>query len=222
MSKEGNHHFIPIFYLKQWAGSDHKICEYKQRYHGVLPRRVFPAATGYVRGLYSVPRLSPQYAQYVEKRFMQCVDDKASIALKALLNGNLQGSNSDLLNAWASFVHSLTLRSPEGIESLHRAIKGKAGILAERVQFAASEALPTLVTSPLLIGQITSMAWMTVNVEDAKHSLLTSDCPVIRTSVLSHHGAYLIVPISPRKILVATNTNHMFREIQSIAVNALV
>ncbi len=42
MSKQGKHHFVPVFYLKQWAGADKRICEYKQRYHGVIALPISP------------------------------------------------------------------------------------------------------------------------------------------------------------------------------------
>jgi hypothetical protein len=94
MSKEGKHHYIPVFYLKQWAGADERICEYKQRYHGVLPKRVYPDATGYVHGLYNVPGLPSEDIQYVEKRFMQAVDDRASVALRGAHGGQVRDSGA--------------------------------------------------------------------------------------------------------------------------------
>jgi Protein of unknown function (DUF4238) len=51
MSKEGKHHYIPVFYLKQWAGADGRICEFSRPYDRVKARRVFPDATAYVHGL---------------------------------------------------------------------------------------------------------------------------------------------------------------------------
>src|SRR5437879_9439677 len=87
MSKRGKHHYVPIFYLKQWTNfSDKMLCEYKQRYTGVLPRRVFPDQTGYVHGLYSVPGLPKEDEQYVETKHMSAVDSRAALALDWMLD----------------------------------------------------------------------------------------------------------------------------------------
>ena len=48
------HHYIPKFYLKQWAGPDGRLCEFAQRYKGVEARPTYPDGTGYVRGLYTL------------------------------------------------------------------------------------------------------------------------------------------------------------------------
>src|ERR1700728_779884 len=113
MSKAGKHHFVPVFYLKQWAGTDERICEYRRRYHGVLPKRVFPDGTGYVHGLYSVPGLPEKDEQYVEKRFMSRIDNDAAIALRWILDETKPaGDLPDRLKvSWAQFIYSLTLRA---------------------------------------------------------------------------------------------------------------
>jgi len=47
MSKEGKHHYIPVFYLKQWAGVDGRVCEFSKPYDRVKPRRAHPDGTAY-------------------------------------------------------------------------------------------------------------------------------------------------------------------------------
>jgi uncharacterized protein DUF4238 len=34
------HHYIPVFYLKQWAGADGRLCQYSRPYNRVKPKRV--------------------------------------------------------------------------------------------------------------------------------------------------------------------------------------
>src|ERR1700759_577867 len=121
MSKEGKHHYIPVFYLKQWAGLDSQIYEYKQRYHGILTKRVHPDATGYIHGLNTVPGLPPEEAQYIEHEYPQKLDHKASLALKLLLQlASLRSDDATRTVAWASFLDSLTLRSPESLERMQQ------------------------------------------------------------------------------------------------------
>jgi hypothetical protein len=47
------HHYIPVFYLKQWAGPDGKVVAFR-RPHGdrVVATQKPPTHTGYDRGLY--------------------------------------------------------------------------------------------------------------------------------------------------------------------------
>src|SRR5215471_7918469 len=96
-NKDGvKHHYIPKFYLKQWAGKDGRVCEFSRPYQRepgrvapvkppVRARRVYPDGTGYERGLYSFPRLNSQLADFLEHRFFRVIDDAASIAV-GLLN----------------------------------------------------------------------------------------------------------------------------------------
>lgn len=116
MSKAGKHHFIPIFYLKHWVGADETLWDYRRRHHGVLPKRVFPDATGYVHGLYSVPGLPEVDKQYVEKKFMQRIDNDAALALRWMLDETKPpGDMPDPLKVrWETFGRIQLLRQAAG------------------------------------------------------------------------------------------------------------
>jgi len=121
MSKEGKHHYIPIFYLKQWAGDDGRIYEFSKPYDRVKPRHVHPDATGFVHGLYTVPGLPPDQAQYVEKQYMQETDDWAAKVLQLFMHpGGPAVMDLDARGkiTWARFLYSLTIRTPEHLERL--------------------------------------------------------------------------------------------------------
>lgn len=225
MSKEGKHHFIPIFYLKQWTGNDKKICEYKQRYHGVLPKRVYPNHTGYVHGLYSVPGMPPEDAQYVEKRFMQAVDDKASIALRAILDENLADISEPLKIAWASFLYSLTFRSPNVLKRMQTTMDEEIKRRTTphpSIPLAAAEIFPSLLSSALVVRGLLSMEWMATSVKGAKNWLLTSDRPVIMTNGLSRPADHIALPISPTAFFLAYRSQDTLRQIKSVGLNELV
>jgi hypothetical protein len=58
------HHYVPVFYLKQWAGGDGRLCQYRRVYDGkVAVNRKHPDATGYKVDLYKIDELSPEDAQ---------------------------------------------------------------------------------------------------------------------------------------------------------------
>lgn len=84
MSEPVRHHYIPIFYLKRWTGTDGKLCEYSQPHAQTKVLRKAPRSTAFVRGLYTVPGVPPEAAQFVEKKFMKLTDDWASQAVEVL------------------------------------------------------------------------------------------------------------------------------------------
>jgi len=87
MNVGNKHHYIPIFYLKQWAASNGQVCEFSKPYKIVKPRRTHPDGTGYVRGLYTFDRLRPEDADLMEKDFLLRADDGASTVLRGFLSG---------------------------------------------------------------------------------------------------------------------------------------
>jgi hypothetical protein len=119
VSEPGKHHYIPVFYLKPWAGADGRLCEYSRTYKVVKSKRKYPNATGYVRDLYTVANLPPELAQFVEKTFMKKTDDLASQAMRAMLQ---VPSNPDLSieikSGWSRFILSLLMRNPEFLRNL--------------------------------------------------------------------------------------------------------
>jgi hypothetical protein len=110
------HHYIPQFYLKQWAGDDRKICEFSRPFKSVIARRKYPSATGYETNLYTISTLPVGLSQAVEEKFMKKTDQLASDALRLLLDDNLVGLNNDMKSAWARFIMSLIYRHPESMK----------------------------------------------------------------------------------------------------------
>jgi Protein of unknown function (DUF4238) len=117
MSDPMRHHYIPVFYLKRWAGADGKLCEYS-RPHGETTKglRKAPKSTAFVRDLYTIPGAPPEAAQFVEKRFMKLTDDWASRAVDVLLSRHWsETTEMDTRKrvGWARFLYSLVIRNPE-------------------------------------------------------------------------------------------------------------
>src|SRR5262245_53815399 len=115
MSEPTRHHYIPVFYLRQWAGADGRLCEYSRPYKEVKAKRRHPSGTGYVDGLYTVPGVPSEDAQFVEKHFMQMNDQWAAFALQAFLVGDPKKRDLTAKEkvAWARFLYSLIVRTPE-------------------------------------------------------------------------------------------------------------
>lgn len=108
------HHYIPQFYLRPWLGIDHKLQEFR-RGHGnrVQSGRYGTKSTGYVEDLYALPGVSEDTRHKIENMFMMPVDTSAMRARNLLLQGTIP--TDELRPAWARFLLSLLLRSPEQI-----------------------------------------------------------------------------------------------------------
>jgi Protein of unknown function (DUF4238) len=119
MSEPRKHHYIPVFYLKQWAGEDRRICEYRRVKPGkIVAHRTFPDGTGYMRDLYRVEGVPNAVSQAVEREFMRMVDTQASHALHKLMRGDSSSWNSVERSAWTRFILSLRFRNPDAVSTI--------------------------------------------------------------------------------------------------------
>jgi hypothetical protein len=103
VTKHPKHHYIPVFYLKEWADPRRRLLEFSRPYdHRVRPRPTSPDGTGYIRGLNIVPAFADPEA--VEKVIMQKVDSLAADAHKKLLRNPSTPWSSDMRSAWTRFI----------------------------------------------------------------------------------------------------------------------
>ena len=65
------HHYIPVFYLKRWTGSDGRLCVYCRPYVRVKANRKHPDATGYEYDLYVIEGAGAETAGHLEGRFLR-------------------------------------------------------------------------------------------------------------------------------------------------------
>jgi hypothetical protein len=227
--KENKHHYIPVFYLKQWAGSDDRICEFSKPSDRVKQKRVHPDGTAYVRGLNKIPGLPPHEANYLETYFMQLTDNHASRALRILLGQTPWRFTNQKRSGWSRFIVSLVARNPESVQRLKtaghalfdQALPDIEADYARRKQptyaeyAAQSSPNPTGRAAAILIqkvidhsqlgNRINQMRWMVLHDARPKNLLLTSDRPIVMTNGIAYEDSQIILPISPRHIFVATN-----------------
>jgi Protein of unknown function (DUF4238) len=110
-----DHHFIPAFFLAQWAGASGKLIEYTIKHGKLIAKRVGPRATGFEAELYSFPELPPDAAQFVEQTFFDYADRVASDALRLHLSGDTAGWTVELISAWSRFVIALHFCHPDAM-----------------------------------------------------------------------------------------------------------
>jgi hypothetical protein len=229
------HHYIPVLYLTQWAPNG-RFKEFT-RPPGrprVESRPTGPRGTGYERGLYRLhsPAIPEDLAEQVERKFMGTVDRLAKDALDILLNNTNVKWNDKTRSAWARFVNGLIFRVPERVASARKFLQEfwQADFDGRKARYDAQKRpgdpeyvdyIPEAVNRETLeflmiqiddkrIGTLLGrMRWRTLDVTPVGRSLFTSDRPVIMSNGLGYDHSYLLLPLSPNRLFLATNTQAM-------------
>jgi Protein of unknown function (DUF4238) len=246
--KGDKHHYIPVFYSRGWAGANGLVCEYSRPHDAVKAKRVSPDGTGYVRGLYTVPKHDPSLSNYIERDFFRITDNAAACVLQKFRSGQPIEWTIETRSAWSRFIISLMIRNPEyvakvaaevvgffhpssGAAAKYREIRtpddpetyeefvAKAGHPAGR---ASALAMQTIIDSPAMGGRLNEMRWTIIGFKNETHSLLTSDRPIIMTNGLVKPNDHLAMPIGPRQLFLATNTMDTERAIMAMGARSVM
>ena len=233
MSKGPKHHYIPVFYLKQWARDKGRLCEFSKPHDRVKPRTTYPEGTGYVRGLNTVEGLPAAETHFLEEVFFQIADDAAARALRILLAPPPWTFSPIERNGWSRFIMCLLVRNSESVQK-YKEVAGAIfkdalpGIeaayakdrrpndpetYAEYAQLHGPNpaartivrVIQTLADNDELGRRINSMRWIVLSDMNPKFELLTSDRPMLLTNGIGPPQGHLIMPISPSHVFVATN-----------------
>jgi hypothetical protein len=235
-SENEKHHYLPVFYLKRWAGIDGRLCEFSRPYKSVEPRRTHPDGTGYVRGLYKIEGLPPETMNVIETKFLKPADGLASDALKALAADKPFAKPTQMRHSWTRFILSLMVRYPEAIDAMKRQLR-------ENVQKAYTETrkqtdpptfeeyeavngteemarlhgklLMDLMQDSRMGRLIFGMHWGVIAFSKYEHSLLTSDRPVV-TNVFAIGANHVCLPIGPDRLFCACETDVAERQMQRL------
>jgi hypothetical protein len=249
VGKGAKHHYIPVFYLKQWAGTDGRVCEFSRPYREVKPRRVHPDGTAYVRGLYTVPGVKPHLAEYIEQRFLLKSDSTASDALRFMLSGDRVEWPNTPRSSWSRFIISLMLRNPEFISQHGAQVAAYFSPNSREIQDyyrnhrtadhpetyeeflaknehpaarASATSLQSQIDHPEVGTHLNKMRWSLVTFTDMRHSFLTSDRPIIMSNGLLKKHDHLVIPITPSKLFVATNNDETNALIKNMSERDLI
>jgi len=127
MPKEPNHHYIPEFYLQEWADPQtRRLVEFCRRYKDkVVARPTAPAGTGYQPGLYKDPDAQEGEEYVIETKLMSSIDNWASKALQLFKTmGSLPGKlESEEALGWCRFLYSLIVRNPDHLEVIREKLR---------------------------------------------------------------------------------------------------
>jgi hypothetical protein len=244
-----DHHFIPAFFLAQWAGVDGKLVEYTIKHQKLIAKPVGPRATGFEAKLYSFPELPPEAAQFIEQKFFDYADRVAADALKLHLSGSSTGWTTEIISAWSRFVIALHLRHPDAMPELRAAARSVWDGNGSKYQkeyeamrrpedpltfdeyLAAKDPLTgtkmhvnmiiKVFDNDILGRHLNNMKWGVIDVSKSKHRFLLSCRSVCFANLKEPHGmAY--VPISPTKLFVAANNAQMLQRLRAIPPREIV
>ncbi|HEY8094899.1 MAG TPA: DUF4238 domain-containing protein [Methylobacter sp.] len=236
------HHYIPCFYTKRWTGNDNRLCQYSRPHTKVVAKRVFPAGTGYVDDLYAIPNVPMDKKHLLETQFMKQIDQKASDILRKLENGKLKLLTPEERYYWATFLISLTQRSPEKIyEHIIKAQNVLHDVMLTRrdtyqlkrtnddpetfeefvqnaidigfFEQATMLLIQDTIRIPTTINLISKFYWSVFTFNDYNHRLLTSDRPIVMSNGLGQSDGYIALPLAPRTLFLAARTAEITRKI---------
>jgi hypothetical protein len=230
------HHYIPKCYLKQWCGADCMLCEYQQFNGRIVPRRVHPSQTGWVDSLYSVEALPPEVADYIEQVFFLRVDQEASDALD-FLTRNRHLDTPALRTGWSRFLMSLMQRHPgklaehrEKAERVYHEELPKFRDLYPSMrrptdpelfdEFCAQDhteyigkliirSLQQACDLPNVGQQLNRMRLDLIFINGTPLRFITSDNPLTVNTGLGRPECRIMLPISPRGLVLMTNRDEV-------------
>jgi hypothetical protein len=242
MAKEPKHHYIPVFYLKQWARSDGRLCEFSRPHNAVKPRMTHPDGTAYVRGLYTFPNLPPKVRNSVENELLQIADDEAALALRRMVAGDMD-FGSDTRSAWCRFLMSLMHRTPERIAQIRRMVVEQypkhmeaarerwheikhpndqrtidevLAVGLKDIEHVNILLLQMAMDSKPVGDELINMVWGGIHFHRPAFPLLTSDRPTIMTNGIKHDYSHIVLPICPDRVFVAARNRQIVQELNRI------
>ncbi|MEG8222872.1 DUF4238 domain-containing protein [Sphingomonas sp. HH69] len=245
------HHYIPQFYLKQWADPSGQVLRYKKLPDGrVMSKRLFPKAIGYRDDLYRSPYPEEKMAQRLERDFFQRLDDIAAAAMAELTVPKLRILPDEPLHDWVHFMMSLLFRQPTNWGELHRSAMRhyKVAVDAARREIEASPDMDNehadgilsrymddteltkrlhasfrkIVFNENVISHLSTFEWMIMDVPLDHPTLLLSDDPMMRPVGLKNEHAHIATPLSPRKLLIGMGTRQFATHVSQMRAKEIV
>jgi hypothetical protein len=236
MDQLPKHHYVPVFYLKQWALLDKKVYTFK-RVHGgkvvVTPKP--PTHTGYHRGLYWLEGADPEISNRIETILMGRIDSNAAIAHQIILNDKVSSLSKEVRYAWARFVIGLLLRTPAQMGNVYKRMttpgskeykelerefrrdypgKRYRDIPEDVMKRAALITTARLMQNAEVETALNNMLWCVYDIGLPELRFFTSDRPVVMTNGIGTKGGHLVIPISPRLLFLAFRDEKIRAEVQ--------
>jgi hypothetical protein len=251
MSNPEKHHYLPVFYLKQWAALDGRVIRYYRPNREVVAHPIAPKHTGYVEGLYSLEGYNLDQRNVIEKTFMAPhVDDPAVTPLRHFLERRPASELSlPMKQAWTRFLMALHVRNPDRMEQI--AAEGAKAIRemlaknseeydvvrkpddpptlvgwVERYAPALIEnygktILPGIITHQTTGNEVIRMHWV-VGSTGADPEILTCDRPLYLSHGVNDPRCVIGLPLSPCAIFLASRDQKSLDKLLGMERSVLV
>jgi len=236
------HHYIPEFYLRWWTGEDGRLDRYTREYRGkMMVRRSFPSETGFVKKLYESPGENPELRNWMETALFQRIDSRAARVLVKLNSDPVPNLSIEEMSAWSIFIRSLHHRTPDGIEkfrqsgqrewlealdkarNLYPRLRGQNDPetfeeyrklhTSAQVDKMILRVLPSILFSERVGIFLNGLHKKVIDTWGATPEFLISDALLAMTNGLQIPGGHYAIPLSPRRIMVATHEESTLRDI---------
>jgi Protein of unknown function (DUF4238) len=244
MPKDPKHHYIPVFYLQQWADARSCLIEFSRQgpYGVVKPRHTSPTGTGYVRGLYCIDDIDPYVVNAVESLFLKPSDGLAAEALQCFLVERAFPKPGPMRTSWSRFMLSLMIRYPKAVAHMKKQLRENVEKMYEQTRtldqpatFAEFEAklnthdmarvhgklLMDLMQDSRMGRLIFGMHWGVMKYKNYRHNLLTSD-RAIASNIFPISAHHMCLPISPEMVFVACATQQAEEEFMRLDPHAVM
>lgn len=235
-----DHHYVPVFYLKQWAESDGRVPYFQWLPQRIIQSRVTPKYTAYETNLYARDKVPVEERHNVEA-FFQKLDTEAALIYRRLINLEKFDFSVDERLAWAMFLMAANLRMPDIVrlvkDDATQTLKEKLNenpaeverILGHRPTMSLLEftekSRPGLVenfgldmmlrhlTNEDRLKEVMGMEWSAHSVPASNNELLTCDRPLWYMENPTHKEFAMVLPLSPRVLFVASRNGKLNRAI---------
>jgi hypothetical protein len=252
MSDPEKHHYLPVFYLKQWAALDGRLIRFYRPHREVVAHPIAPKNTGYEHRLYSLEGYSPEQRNVIERNFMAPeVDHPAAAALRIFLERRPASELTlPMKQAWTRFLMSLHVRNPARVEqiTLQAAEALRETLSKDPEEYDAvrkpddpptlvgwveryapalidnygKSILPGIVTHQATGNEIIRMHWGVLGGSGAAPDILTCDRPLYLSQGVNDPKCVIALPLSPRAIFLASRDQQSLDRIIAMKGTALI
>jgi hypothetical protein len=249
LSAPDKHHYLPVFYLSQWAAPDGKVIRYHRPVSVVVAHPIAPKNTGFERGLYRLDGYASEQSNAIETGFMSAVvDNEGAQAMQVLTAGDLGRMTPELGRAWVRFIMAMHVRHPARVEQITEQVAEmtRQSLMSNPEEYEAlrkpndpptllayvEQKIPELITnrgkqflpgiiSHETIGEIVRhMKWQTVEILHDDLDFLTCDRPLHMSHGISDDRCFIAVPMSPRIVFLATRDADTFKSVLGGGIEA--
>ena len=245
------HHYLPVFYLRQWAEADGKVPTLHRLKDGrIVEGRNAPKNTGFEDGLYELEHHDGTNKDVLETdEFARNIDEPAAPVLEKLLAGRVNSLTADERDAWSRFALSLHSRGPTIIGQIrdnaaehfvqvldkdpeeYESMRGPGDpekpsdvvrkYFPGKIENAGLLALTGAIDAPRYRPKFLRMTWWTESFERSTVPLVLSDRPFVMLNGLDDPRCILAVPLSPSMAFFASSLPDARIQLRSDGVSQL-